>query len=274
MQFFLAFSIIFLALSIIVAAFFIFLAIIRSRYKSFALSHSEALHKLEQIKKNYTFEEIPNFDMEHCYDNVNFFRDISMRDYLTYELVYKQKQIKKACKDAESNMKALEKFKKEADANCEFGKYDVETKVRFKKMLDRIESNLYERAFPKPTTHFKIRVTLRLTNINGARIRYKDEVFKAEQIIDLIRRINQKSGNFYTNKDIFDAIARVERGKVTNRMRFAIYHRDGNRCKKCGSRYNLEVDHIIPISKGGKSTMNNLQTLCHRCNVEKGSKIE
>ena len=37
---------------------------------------------------------------------------------------------------------------------------------------------------------------------------------------------------------------------------------------------DLEVDHIIPISKGGKSTYDNLQTLCHRCNVRKGAKIE
>ncbi|WP_294755493.1 HNH endonuclease signature motif containing protein, partial [uncultured Ruminococcus sp.] len=34
----------------------------------------------------------------------------------------------------------------------------------------------------------------------------------------------------------------------------------------------LEVDHIIPIAKGGKTEANNLQTLCWRCNREKGKK--
>ncbi|MBR2352886.1 MAG: HNH endonuclease, partial [Clostridia bacterium] len=34
----------------------------------------------------------------------------------------------------------------------------------------------------------------------------------------------------------------------------------------------LEVDHIIPVSKGGKSTLDNLQTLCERCNRGKGTK--
>jgi len=46
-------------------------------------------------------------------------------------------------------------------------------------------------------------------------------------------------------------------------------NRDGFQCVKCGASgkdANLEVDHIIPISKGGKSTMDNLETLCFKCN--------
>lgn len=56
-------------------------------------------------------------------------------------------------------------------------------------------------------------------------------------------------------------------------MRFSIYERDGYRCCKCGisDRYaQLEIDHILPIAKGGKTTYDNLQTLCHKCNMEKG----
>ncbi|WP_411815422.1 HNH endonuclease [Kurthia gibsonii] len=35
----------------------------------------------------------------------------------------------------------------------------------------------------------------------------------------------------------------------------------------------LEIDHIIPISKGGMSSEDNLQTLCWKCNRSKGAKI-
>ena len=58
-------------------------------------------------------------------------------------------------------------------------------------------------------------------------------------------------------------------------MRFSIYQRDGYRCRICGrSTDDLEVDHIFPIAKGGKSTYDNLQTLCHRCNYNKSDSFE
>ena len=88
--------------------------------------------------------------------------------------------------------------------------------------------------------------------------------------------IKNKNGTFYNDREIWNSLCRVERGKVSNKMRFSIYERDGYRCRNCGisDRYaNLEIDHIIPISKGGKSTYDNLQTLCHRCNVEKGDSM-
>ena len=115
---------------------------------------------------------------------------------------------------------------------------------------------------------------LKLTNINGYYKSSKRCIFSLTQIKDIIFKLNQKRGNYYLKNDIWQSICRVERGKVTNKMRFEVYKRDHNRCRKCGSTKNLEVDHIIPISKGGKSTFDNLQTLCHRCNLEKCSNME
>ena len=73
---------------------------------------------------------------------------------------------------------------------------------------------------------------------------------------------------------------RKERNKMTKKLRAEILLRDNYTCQKCGlSRYvepnlNLHVDHIIPIAKGGKTVKENLQTLCWRCNLSKGDKIE
>lgn len=67
----------------------------------------------------------------------------------------------------------------------------------------------------------------------------------------------------------------VERVKVSNRMRFSIYSRDNYTCRMCHRRFNaenLEIDHIYPIARGGKTTYVNLQTLCKRCNQMKGDK--
>ena len=53
----------------------------------------------------------------------------------------------------------------------------------------------------------------------------------------------------------------------------AVYRRDGGRCVYCGSTENLQLDHIIPFSKGGATTIENLQLLCQKCNLEKSNHI-
>ncbi len=60
------------------------------------------------------------------------------------------------------------------------------------------------------------------------------------------------------------------RGVLLNRVN--LFRRDGGECQYCGSRRHLTIDHVIPRSKGGKTSWNNLVTACNRCNVSKGDK--
>jgi len=43
--------------------------------------------------------------------------------------------------------------------------------------------------------------------------------------------------------------------------------RDNYRCKRCRSRRNLEAHHIVPLAKGGKHELANIQTLCRSCHI-------
>lgn len=71
---------------------------------------------------------------------------------------------------------------------------------------------------------------------------------------------------------------KAQRSAMTSDLREAIKKRDNYTCCICGNsvlnepNLLLEVDHIIPIAKGGKTEANNLQTLCWRCNREKSDK--
>lgn len=74
--------------------------------------------------------------------------------------------------------------------------------------------------------------------------------------------------------------AKTQRGAMTNDLREAIKKRDNYTCQICGNsvfkepNLLLEVDHIIPVSRGGETKAENLQTLCWRCNRNKGNKQE
>lgn len=67
--------------------------------------------------------------------------------------------------------------------------------------------------------------------------------------------------------------ARRERAKMTKEFREQVLIKGHRQCVYCGSNLHLEVDHIFPISKGGKTEINNLQVLCRACNRAKGAKI-
>ncbi|MCL5044339.1 MAG: HNH endonuclease [Deltaproteobacteria bacterium] len=57
--------------------------------------------------------------------------------------------------------------------------------------------------------------------------------------------------------------------------RFNIFARDGNRCQYCGRRFarsELNLDHVIPRSRGGLSTWENVVCSCHTCNRRKGGR--
>ena len=51
-----------------------------------------------------------------------------------------------------------------------------------------------------------------------------------------------------------------------------IEFRDDYKCQHCGTEANSTFDHIVPISKGGETTFDNLQVLCGPCNFSKGDK--
>ena len=49
-----------------------------------------------------------------------------------------------------------------------------------------------------------------------------------------------------------------------------IFQRDGYKCKNCNGKFELTIDHIIPLTKGGTNDESNLQILCIVCNSRKG----
>lgn len=91
-----------------------------------------------------------------------------------------------------------------------------------------------------------------------------------EHITELIKTLE--------NKLTLKEMAKEQRGLMTKRLRERIKERDDYTCCNClNSTYEepnllLEIDHIVPVSKGGLTVESNLQTLCWRCNRAKSNK--
>ena len=92
-----------------------------------------------------------------------------------------------------------------------------------------------------------------------------------DTIIELIKTLESKlTANTFIKE---------QRNLMTKKLRESIKNRDNFTCCICGNSSHvepnllLEIDHIIPISKGGHTVEENLQTLCWKCNRSKSDKL-
>ena len=58
---------------------------------------------------------------------------------------------------------------------------------------------------------------------------------------------------------------------ISEDVKDSVWNRDGGECVQCGNNENLEFDHIIPYSKGGKTVVSNGRASCPECNRSRGA---
>lgn len=95
------------------------------------------------------------------------------------------------------------------------------------------------------------------------------------QKVDLISQVEDKAMRSVSESYPYPSVIRTKRyvqipykGVVLSRHN--VFKRDSFCCQYCGQEKDLTLDHLIPKSKGGKSTWTNLVTACKYCNSKKG----
>lgn len=68
-------------------------------------------------------------------------------------------------------------------------------------------------------------------------------------------------------------VALAQRARIPEEVRVAVWVRDEGRCVRCGSEEDLQFDHVIPVSRGGGNSAENVQVLCGDCNRLKGDGV-
>lgn len=153
-----------------------------------------------------------------------------------------------------------------------------------KQNLNLMDKN-YHPENDKPEPYKIIIDEINLNNNNNENIKIKPEINKPEELTE-IKQIKQIPISFddpalieaLINQDAKEKFMKRERRKLTKKLRYEILERDRRKCQMCGRTpyedgVKLEVDHKIPIAKGGRTELNNLWTLCQDCNKGKGKKI-
>ena len=138
-----------------------------------------------------------------------------------------------------------------------FSKRKISEKLGFKKI------NFSKAYFPKYTFQY--------ISPGGNSSAKCEIVFDLENLEKFINYLSQEINRKKSTS--------AQRALMTSRLREKIKERDGYTCQECGVSTDdephllLEIDHIIPISKNGLTTEDNLRTLCWKCNRAKGARL-
>ena len=108
-----------------------------------------------------------------------------------------------------------------------------------------------------------------------------DQVLELLQDLEAIRRSYQRLTKepLETTKLLVEGpdaplpFEQMTRSQIPESCSAAVWRRDGGICVNCGAQHNLQFDHIIPLSRGGATSIKNLQLLCQSCNLSKGVRI-
>lgn len=251
------------------------------KYVDFVNEHSLAIRAIKELNSKYQFSPIYPLIYKNCYDTTVNFEKVSCKDYLIYQFHLDTLRVRRIIKSRNNNISKEIDYKSKVDLTKDkLGNFYVSIEDLNEEKLRNIESIVFNDLIEKVNTDFYAEVHLYLTRGRMHRVvDEKKELFDLNEIIDVLKSIDSSKvidGRRFYSGEVWKSIERVERAKVSNELRQEIFERDGYTCVNCGSteKESLEIDHIQPISKGGKTEPGNLQTLCRNCNIRKGNNID
>jgi hypothetical protein len=230
---------------------------INSRLFTLNMKRSYTIGNHYQIKRSYEKSDVYSSTLEYLKLNFNFFSNQA--------LLAKQNQNNISVYDNEFSA-----LLKEQKMNKPVDKKGKRRSFLFK----LVESIILSNSKYNPITAFTLYSFSRYRSEKGRIYLNKYINFNYSEVLKMMEKVRD-----VLNYEI-SRIAKLkkERALLSSSMRYDVLKRDSFTCIICGRSkrdgVKLHVDHIFPISKGGKTIKSNLRTLCQECNLGKKDKIE
>lgn len=218
--------------------------------------------KLEQLNSQYALTQIQDsYDLISCNSfyfekktNTTdlFYSDEKRKTYLSGRIFAYYDWFSTFVQITNENLKKFEEYKIKVDSL--YAQYYQNPNDKSMELLSR-------KMIEKPSFRNIHLVVKKGTYLGYGETKYENRDFWYD-FFEIYKLVLEKKGK--------DNFIKEERAKMSDNLRYNVLSRDNFRCVICGkSRKDgivLEVDHIIPVSKGGRTELDNLQTLCERCN--------
>ena len=99
---------------------------------------------------------------------------------------------------------------------------------------------------------------------------FKDRIYRAISLArKLAKGVDRADRTYRKFTHLRTELRPASREHLSASKRKRILLRGKGRCMKCGSGENLEIDHVVPLARGGSNRLENLQLLCRDCNRRK-----
>jgi 5-methylcytosine-specific restriction endonuclease McrA len=172
----------------------------------------------------------------------------------------------------QENRKLLKELLEEVNKVMNAGASDVFRK-RYK-YFEKIEKKQCRKLIPKPVTTMVLTVTHSYRSPQGRNYYEDSRKYGFEEIFHVLLLSKQMDERLEAARQTKE----YQRSLMKNSLRYDVMKRDGFKCVLCGATAadgaKLQVDHIFPVSKGGRTEMSNLRTLCKNCNLGKRDKYD
>ena len=273
-------EIIILILSLLAAMLIITLIcviLLNKRNQKVVAQNSELYRNLLKLNSEYTF--YANVQSEYIFhencSSKRKFDNLSLIDVFMSKIELHYDAIDQIIQHVQDNRRNFKNYCKQFDNLKTTIDYDKAHKLKIRlKTFISIERNICEKAKLVPILDTSFTIIATYSSPQGRNHYRKSHKFFFD---DIVRGLSE-SKKLQTQKMTYSYQVRVERAKMSDSLRYDVMKRDGFRCQLCGATAKegakLHVDHIIPVSKGGKTVASNLRTLCDRCNLGKSDKIE